>query len=130
MPKIVRRPVGKWFAPAVAMLTAVMVLVFVSALPPEIGVLSGRKTEVFSGDQSGIQSAEFRSEGTEEITMATETFDCRLNNVTDSGKDLPLARMGLIAGLALVTGFLCVLQLKGHPRLLAAGGLSYIYSVW
>ena len=96
------RPVRRWFAPAVAVLTMCMVFVFMSAMPFDLGTIE---------DPPGVMMHGEASEDMVDQPLVSS------RNLTDSSS-LPLDRIGIFSGLALITGFLCVTELKGRPRLL------------
>ena len=56
----------------------------------------------------------------QDLKSQEDSSDLGVVTANESAPDtgFPLGRMGIFAGLALITGLLCVTELKGHPRLL------------
>jgi len=133
LPDRVRRPIRRWFTPAVAMLTLAMVLVFVSALPQAVNDIDVPSTLTQS------QAPETDDLNVDIASDSKEFVRASSGPELDHSSSLPVGRIGIFAGLALITGFLCVTELKGHPRLLVPAlaalalfvtvGLIYIFGV-
>lgn len=123
-----QRPVRKWFMPMVAMLTLVMIIVI---LPPLTWTATSPNGPAFlAGDQSNADEAIAPSAENNTTRGPVSNSDQELENPLDSRdsanhdnvaqalRDLPRGRIGIFSGLALLTGFLCLVELKGRPRLL------------
>lgn len=106
------RPVRKWFAPAIAILSLAMILVLVVGMP-EPDML--RTNGVRSLDTS--TEADLTNGETPWQEDNTGPHGLPLDGVR--GKDLPWDGIGIFSGLAIITGFLCLKEFKGRPKLLA-----------
>lgn len=117
LPRQAVRPVRKWFAPAVAMLSLLMVLVFITVPPLTPTNFNDDGTRVLGAD-SEADLARLPEDSSKNVTAnwQEDSADPTLAALTD--KALPWDRIGIFAGLAVVTGFLCAFQLKGRPRVL------------
>jgi len=109
------RPVHRWFVPAVALLAAAMLLVFVIGLPGQytdfgerlhtLGSPANQKdnwVEAVDSQDPGVTSTDYKNPTVRE----------------GANPSLPWARIGIFSGLAVITGILCLTELKGRPRLL------------
>lgn len=117
------RPVGKWFAPAAAVL--VMAMVVILLLPPSFYTPATK--EGFILHQSDPQpdgllaetTEQHRPPGSDIIPADNKVQQGRPSqDLSDPQKQLPLGRIGIFAGLALITGLFCVMELRRRPRLL------------
>lgn len=122
LPRHAVRPVRKWFAPAVAMLSLLMVLVFITVPPLEpTNLLDDNGTRVLSanpGADSEADLARLQEDSFKNATANREDGSAGPALAALTDKALPWDRIGIFAGLAVVTGFLCAFQLKGRPRVL------------
>lgn len=131
------RPVRKWFMPAVAMLAMAMILVL---LPPQNWGASWQEGTILS---QGVPPQEGETDvttdnvptrwasGTDYEAMEADDALRLLTNGDSTERELPLGRIGIFAGLALITGLLCLTELKRRPRLLipALAGLALFVAV-
>lgn len=105
------RPVRKWFAPAIAMLSLVMILVLVLGIPePDMFGTNGVRS-LDTGTETDLTNGEMPWQEDNAESDRLPLGDAR-------GKNLPWDRIGIFSGLAIITGFLCLKELKGRPKLL------------
>lgn|SRR5690554_4471111 len=106
--KPIQRPVRRWFTPAIALLSAAMLLVFVTMTPMISDMIPGNSV-LRTGDVLA-----------DHVVQEMESGDDRSlsEQPTTSNPTLPWGRVGIFVGLALLTGTLCVVELKGRPRIL------------
>lgn len=109
-----KRQVHKWFMPAAAMLVLAMIVVLIP--PQTIGIPATKATLTYGEPENDTSSPghDFRGENFD----TTSEDHAASNRVTGPAKELPLGRMGIFAGLAVITGFLCLTELRGRRRLL------------
>lgn len=121
-----KRQVRKWFMPAAAMLVMAMLIVLIPPLnfdaSSEEGlILAQAEPELCETGDAVDEDALTRSLKTkQDLKSQEDSSDLGVVTANESAPDtgFPLGRMGIFAGLALITGLLCVTELKGHPRLL------------
>ena len=130
------RPVRKWFMPAVAMLAMAMIG---PAAPAELGASWQEGTILSQGVPPQEGETDVTTDnvptrwasGTDYEAMEADDALRLLTNGDSTERELPLGRIGIFAGLALITGLLCLTELKGRPRLLipALAGLALFVAV-
>jgi hypothetical protein len=91
-----------------------MVLVFVSALPTGLEPLVESQPGVMMHGEAVPVDVDAENVA---LTSQNRAGD-KSGDDLSTGRDLPLDRIGMFSGLALITGFLCATELKGRPRLL------------
>ena len=102
------RPVRRWFIPAVAVLTMVMMFTIVSALPVESVPFANSQTGVIQGDNDFFSQNFIGIDPPHNSSIGVQPQ-----------KSFPFAQVSIFSVLALLTGAICVKELKGRPQLLA-----------